>query len=98
MFGAFNPAVIIFVCVFCCSFCNISGCVTKEGLLHCAVLLFFLSPLLARFNKAHQALPSARFPSVIWDVLPKCGASQVHPHLQGFLDPERYHGMEFFWV
>ena len=76
-------------------FCNISGCVTKQGLLHCVVHFFsFFSPLLTRFNKAHQALPSARFPSVIWDVLPKCGASQVHPHLQGFLDPERYHGVE----
>ena len=48
----------------------------------------------ARFNKAHKAFPSARFPTLIWDVLPKCGASQIHPHLQGFLDPERYHGIE----
>ncbi|XP_076469489.1 uncharacterized protein LOC143299880 [Babylonia areolata] len=49
------------------------------------------------FHKAHKSFPSARFPSVIWDVLPKCGASQVHPHLHGFLDPERYHGVVESW-
>ncbi|KAL8611267.1 hypothetical protein ACOMHN_013698 [Nucella lapillus] len=49
------------------------------------------------FKKAHKAYPAARFPTVIWDVLPKCGASQVHPHLHGFLDPERYHGVAESW-
>lgn len=49
------------------------------------------------FDKAHGVFPSARFPSMIWDVLPKCGASQVHPHLHGFLDPERYHGVSESW-
>lgn len=49
------------------------------------------------FEKAHKVYPSARFPTAIWDVLPKCGASQVHPHLHGFLDPERYHGVAESW-
>ncbi|KAK7493952.1 hypothetical protein BaRGS_00014834, partial [Batillaria attramentaria] len=49
------------------------------------------------FQKANNHIQGARFPSVIWDVLPKCGASQVHPHLHGFLDVERYHGVVEAW-
>ncbi|GFR87258.1 hypothetical protein ElyMa_006071600 [Elysia marginata] len=48
-------------------------------------------------KKAHAYYPNAKFPSLIWDVLPKCGASQVHPHLHVMLDPERYHGQIEAW-
>ncbi|KAK3704247.1 hypothetical protein RRG08_062394 [Elysia crispata] len=48
-------------------------------------------------KKAHTYYPDARFPSLIWDVLPKCGASQVHPHLHVMLDPKRYHGQVEAW-
>lgn len=48
-------------------------------------------------KKAHTYYPDARFPSLIWDVLPKCGASQVHPHLHVMLDPVRYHGQIEAW-
>jgi hypothetical protein len=48
-------------------------------------------------NKAHAHNPLARFPSLIWDILPKCGASQVHPHLHVVLDSERYHGEVESW-
>ncbi|BFZ08752.1 hypothetical protein BsWGS_11791 [Bradybaena similaris] len=48
-------------------------------------------------KKAHTHNPQARYPALIWDVLPKCGASQVHPHLQLVLDLERYHGEIEAW-
>lgn len=47
----------------------------------------------SRYRKAHSVFPQAQYPSLIWDVLPKCGASQVHPHMHGFLDSRQYHGM-----
>ncbi|GFO06439.1 hypothetical protein PoB_003294400, partial [Plakobranchus ocellatus] len=48
-------------------------------------------------KKAHKHYPEAHFPSLIWDVLPKCGASQVHPHLHVMFDPMRYHGQVENW-
>ena len=33
-----------------------------------------------------------KFPAMVWDLLPHAGASQVHPHLHGFLDSNRYQG------
>ncbi|XP_005107314.2 uncharacterized protein LOC101858440 [Aplysia californica] len=48
-------------------------------------------------KKAHHAEPSAVFPSLIWDLLPKSGSSQLHPHNQIFLSPNRYHGMVEMW-
>ncbi|CAG5122339.1 unnamed protein product [Candidula unifasciata] len=47
--------------------------------------------------KAHSNNPKARYPAVIWDTLPKCGASQVHPHMHVVLDFERYHGEMEAW-
>ncbi|XP_059141635.1 uncharacterized protein LOC131929443 [Physella acuta] len=47
--------------------------------------------------KANHNYSKARFPGVIWDVLPKCGASQVHPHLHVVLDFERHHGVQETW-
>lgn len=49
------------------------------------------------FQKAATYMEGVRYPVVIWDVLPKCGASQVHPHLHGFLDQQRYHGVVEAW-
>lgn len=49
------------------------------------------------FHKAQSNVAGTRYPSVVWDILPKCGASQVHPHLHGFLDGERYHGVVEAW-
>ncbi|CAL1546319.1 unnamed protein product [Lymnaea stagnalis] len=46
-------------------------------------------------GKANKNYPNARYPGVAWDVLPKCGASQVHPHLHVVLDLQRYPGT---WV
>ena len=28
----------------------------------------------------------------VWDLLPHAGASQIHPHIHGFLDTDRYQG------
>ncbi|PVD24836.1 hypothetical protein C0Q70_15322 [Pomacea canaliculata] len=49
------------------------------------------------YRKAHSVFPQAQYPSLIWDVLPKCGASQVHPHMHGFLDSRQYHGVVEAW-
>uniref|UniRef100_A0A0B7A9V3 Uncharacterized protein n=1 Tax=Arion vulgaris TaxID=1028688 RepID=A0A0B7A9V3_9EUPU len=48
-------------------------------------------------NKAHAHHPEARYPSLVWDILPKCGASQVHPHMHVVLDFERHHGEVEAW-
>ncbi|BFZ10915.1 hypothetical protein BsWGS_13954 [Bradybaena similaris] len=48
-------------------------------------------------TKAHSYNPQARYPAVIWDTLPKCGASQVHPHMHVVLDFERHHGEIEAW-
>jgi hypothetical protein len=33
-----------------------------------------------------------RYPSILWDVLPHAGASQVHPHIHGLLGVHQYVG------
>ncbi|RUS83600.1 hypothetical protein EGW08_008654, partial [Elysia chlorotica] len=43
-------------------------------------------------EKAHTNDPSAVYPAIIWDLLPKSGSSQLHPHDQVFLSPNRYQG------
>ncbi|XP_005095740.1 uncharacterized protein LOC101853305 [Aplysia californica] len=48
-------------------------------------------------TKANKHYPNALYPALIWDVLPKCGASQVHPHMQVMLDSHRYHGEVEVW-
>lgn len=47
--------------------------------------------------KANKNFPNAHYPGVVWDVLPKCGASQVHPHLHVVLDQQRYPGVVETW-
>ena len=54
--------------------------------------LDFMRLTVVWIKKAHKSFPEARFAAFIWDVLPKCGASQVHPHIQAILDKTRYHG------
>ncbi|GFO15639.1 hypothetical protein PoB_004214400 [Plakobranchus ocellatus] len=48
-------------------------------------------------KKAHASDPSAVYPAIIWDLLPKSGSSQLHPHDQVFLSPNRYQGMVETW-
>eukprot|EP00123_Amoebidium_parasiticum_P020261 comp4623_c0_seq1/m.820 comp4623_c0_seq1/g.820 ORF comp4623_c0_seq1/g.820 comp4623_c0_seq1/m.820 type:complete len:475 (-) comp4623_c0_seq1:545-1969(-) len=45
------------------------------------------------FQRVHQMSPRSRFPHLMWDLLPKASASQVHPHAQVSLSPDRYYGM-----
>ena len=44
------------------------------------------------FRKVHQLTKSHTHPMMIWDVMPHAGASQVHPHIQGFLGKKKYLG------
>ena len=44
------------------------------------------------FRKVHQLTKSHTHPMMIWDVMPHAGASQVHPHIQGFLGKKKYMG------
>ncbi|CAG5121207.1 unnamed protein product [Candidula unifasciata] len=48
-------------------------------------------------RKAFTHEPSAIYPAIIWDLLPKSGSSQLHPHNQVFLSPNRYQGMVETW-
>ncbi|XP_059141627.1 uncharacterized protein LOC131929436 [Physella acuta] len=48
-------------------------------------------------DKAFRNEPDAMFPAIIWDLLPKSGSSQLHPHDQVFLSPNRYQGMVESW-
>ncbi|XP_067683776.1 uncharacterized protein [Haliotis asinina] len=49
------------------------------------------------FKVAHQRDPIAQYPQMVWDLLPHSGASQIHPHVHGFLSPHRYHGVVEAW-
>lgn len=49
------------------------------------------------FEKAHNTDKHQRFPSLMWDCLPHGGASQVHPHIHGILDPNQYAGAFEVW-
>lgn len=48
-------------------------------------------------DKAFKSEPEAMYPAIIWDLLPKSGSSQLHPHDQVFLSPNRYQGMVENW-
>ncbi|KAH9488901.1 hypothetical protein Btru_058632 [Bulinus truncatus] len=48
-------------------------------------------------EKAFKEEPEAMYPAIIWDLLPKSGSSQLHPHNQVFLSPNRYQGMVESW-
>ena len=47
-----------------------------------------------RFNTVLRLKPNSNYlyPVLLWDFLPKGGASQVHPHLQVTVNNERYYG------
>ncbi|KAK3600632.1 hypothetical protein CHS0354_031545 [Potamilus streckersoni] len=49
------------------------------------------------FSRAHIENTEYKFPSLIWDLLPHAGASQIHPHLHVFLDRVRYQGAMENW-
>jgi galactose-1-phosphate uridylyltransferase len=44
------------------------------------------------FRKAHAIEPMYACPEMIWDAMPKSGASQMHTHLQASLGSEIYYG------
>lgn len=44
------------------------------------------------FNKAYSMEPMYTCPEMIWDAMPKSGASQVHTHLQVSLGYDIYYG------
>ena len=41
---------------------------------------------------------NAKYPSLMWDVMPKSGASQVHPHFQTSLGVNNYYGALRRWL
>ena len=44
------------------------------------------------FRKVHKLDRTNTHPMMIWDIMPNAGASQVHPHIQGFLGKKKYLG------
>ena len=44
------------------------------------------------FRKAHSLEPTYTCPEMIWDAMPKSGASQMHTHLQASLGSDIYYG------
>ncbi|XP_046582314.1 uncharacterized protein LOC124289725 [Haliotis rubra] len=49
------------------------------------------------FKVAHKRDPVAQYPQMVWDMFPHAGASQIHPHVHGFLTPHMYHGVVEAW-
>ncbi|XP_052213220.1 uncharacterized protein LOC127832084 [Dreissena polymorpha] len=49
------------------------------------------------FSQVHKSDPEYSLPSMVWDLFPKAGASQVHPHTHSFLDRESYQGTMELW-
>lgn len=56
-------------------------------------LLDFMHTAMRWFATAHKVDPTYRYPHLMWDILPKASASQVHPHAQLSLSPDRFYGM-----
>lgn len=50
------------------------------------------------FEKVNSIDSSARFPELIWDAMPKSGASQIHTHLQVSMDDKNYYGVMRRWL
>jgi galactose-1-phosphate uridylyltransferase len=44
------------------------------------------------FNKVNEIDITAKYPQIIWDAMPKSGASQVHTHLQASIGINNYYG------
>lgn len=49
------------------------------------------------FALAHQAVPQARYPLIIWNCLPRSGASIVHGHMQLLLAREQHYAQIERW-
>ncbi|XP_071082251.1 uncharacterized protein [Haliotis cracherodii] len=49
------------------------------------------------FHVAHKRDPAAKYRVMVWDIFPHAGASQIHPHVHGFLSPHLYHGVVEAW-
>jgi hypothetical protein len=47
---------------------------------------------LSRFKIIQKSKPNYIYPILLWDFLPKGGASQVHPHLQCTINNDKYYG------
>lgn len=45
-----------------------------------------------RVDRVYNINRLYKYPMFVWDLLPHAGASQVHPHLHGFVDTARYQG------
>ena len=66
---------------------------TVSGSSQCSLLMS--RDLRSIFVRAHSRAMfdlTAQYPVMVWDIFPHAGASQVHPHMHGFLDPTHYHG------
>jgi galactose-1-phosphate uridylyltransferase len=50
------------------------------------------------FKKVNEYDKNAKYPELIWDAMPKSGASQVHTHLQASLGINSYYGMMRRWL
>ncbi|KNC85531.1 hypothetical protein SARC_02292 [Sphaeroforma arctica JP610] len=44
------------------------------------------------FQVCHSTDSQFKYPHLMWDLLPKASASQLHPHAQVSLTPDRYYG------
>jgi hypothetical protein len=44
------------------------------------------------FVKVNQLDKNAKYPELIWDAMPKAGASQIHTHLQASMGINSYYG------
>ena len=44
------------------------------------------------FDKVNKIDENAKYPEILWDAMPKSGASQIHTHLQTTLSVDTYHG------
>ena len=50
------------------------------------------------FKKVNGLDSTARFPEMIWDCMPKAGASQVHPHFQLSMGTNSHYGGMRRWL
>ncbi len=50
------------------------------------------------FNKVNSLNSNAIYPELIWDAMPKSGASQVHTHLQVSMGERNYYGQMRRWL
>ncbi|CAF0709768.1 unnamed protein product [Brachionus calyciflorus] len=50
------------------------------------------------FEKVNSIDSKAVYPELIWDAMPKSGASQIHTHLQVSMDEKSYYGVMRRWL